>query len=44
MTITGIGTGTNSLQNPANRWYTWAPKPSSIQECNAPDGEGGSHV
>jgi len=34
--------GTNSLQNPANRWYTWTPRPSSIQECNAPDGQGGS--
>ncbi len=34
--------GANSLQNPANRWYTWTPRPSSVQECNAPDGEGGS--
>jgi len=34
--------GTNSLANPANRWYTWVPRPSSVQECNASDGRGGS--
>ena len=34
--------GTNSRLNPANRWYSWVPRPSSVQECNAPDGRGGS--
>lgn len=34
--------GTNSRLNPANKWYHWTPNPTSVQECNAPDGEGGS--
>lgn len=34
--------GTNSRRNSANRWYRWTPRPSSVQECNAPDGSGGS--
>ncbi|HEX8226354.1 MAG TPA: hypothetical protein VF572_00635 [Candidatus Saccharimonadales bacterium] len=34
--------GTNSRLNPANRWYQWSPDPASLQECNAPDGSGGS--
>jgi hypothetical protein len=34
--------GTNSRLNPANKWYSWVPDPMSIQECNAPDGSGGS--
>lgn len=34
--------GTNSRLNPANKWYNWTPNPASIQECNAPDGSGGS--